>query len=165
MVLSGTNEVEFRFDPIFLPDSISNEPESHGFVVFSVKPKPGRILGDVFENTAFIYFDANAPIQTNTVQTTVTEITKTTLPPRGVSEMLQIIPNPVLGDFLTVRLENTGYEINTVRIFTLKGQKMLEQRLIGESTAVVSVKNLPPGSYWIEVISKGSRSSGIFIRM
>ncbi|AHJ95594.1 DUF7619 domain-containing protein [Hymenobacter swuensis] len=55
----------FTFDPIFLPDSASNEPASQGFVQFTVQPKAG--LPDLTEvrNHADIYFDYNLPVRTN----------------------------------------------------------------------------------------------------
>lgn len=56
--------LEFRFDPIVLPDSISDEPGSHGFVVFQIKPRAGLVAGDSIPNAAGIYFDYNAPVIT-----------------------------------------------------------------------------------------------------
>ena len=65
------NVVEFQFDNINLPDSTSDEPNSHGYVVFRIKPKSTTVFGNTIQNTANIYFDYNAPIITNTVQTFV----------------------------------------------------------------------------------------------
>jgi uncharacterized repeat protein (TIGR01451 family) len=58
--------VEFRFDNILLPDSTTNEPASHGFVQYAVKPQSGLSNATAINNTADIYFDANPPIVTNT---------------------------------------------------------------------------------------------------
>lgn len=58
--------VEFRFDNILLPDSTTNEPASHGFVQYAVKPQSGLSNATPINNTADIYFDANPPIVTNT---------------------------------------------------------------------------------------------------
>jgi hypothetical protein len=69
--LRGNGIIEFRFDGINLPDSLSDEPGSHGFVQFSVQPRTNQPLGLMTENTAFIYFDFNEPIITNTVTSTV----------------------------------------------------------------------------------------------
>src|SRR5690554_2905540 len=67
------NHVEFMFDNIHLPDSISNEQASHGFVAYKIKPKSDVQVGDVITGDAAIYFDFNAPIITNVVSTTVIE--------------------------------------------------------------------------------------------
>ena len=66
--------VEFYFENINLPDSTSNESESHGFVAFKIKPDLVS-LGDRIENTAEIYFDYNFPIITNTTETEIVELT------------------------------------------------------------------------------------------
>jgi uncharacterized repeat protein (TIGR01451 family) len=64
--LSGKGIVEWTFDNINLPDSTHNEPESHGFIQYRVKPNSTLAEGDTILNRSFIYFDYNAPIETNT---------------------------------------------------------------------------------------------------
>ena len=61
----------FKFPGINLVDSIHNEPGSHGYIVYRVKPLPTVQIGDVIKNTAAIYFDYNLPIYTKTEITTV----------------------------------------------------------------------------------------------
>lgn len=72
------NKVEFIFENIHLADSLSNEPESHGWIFFKIKPKSTFSLSDVVENTSYIYFDYNAPIITNTATTQLTRIASLT---------------------------------------------------------------------------------------
>ena len=62
---------EFLFPEIYLPDSTTNEPESHGFLKFSVQTLADVPVGDVINNTAAIYFDENPPIITNTTWHTI----------------------------------------------------------------------------------------------
>ena len=57
----------FNFPNINLPDSVNDEPHSHGYVQYRVKLKQGLALGTVIQNTAYIVFDFNAPVVTNTV--------------------------------------------------------------------------------------------------
>lgn len=77
--LSNTNKVEFIFENIQLPDSTSDEPASHGWIFYKIKPLSSSVLGDDFDATANIYFDFNPPIITNTfntevaVETTITD--------------------------------------------------------------------------------------------
>lgn len=52
------------FDPIVLPDSTADEPNSHGFVKFLITPFPGLESGDEIANVANIYFDFNDPVVT-----------------------------------------------------------------------------------------------------
>ena len=53
------------FDDILLPDSSTNEPASHGFFKFRVKPLPEYDYETNIPNQARIYFDFNDPILTN----------------------------------------------------------------------------------------------------
>lgn len=66
-----TRVVDFYFDNILLPDSGSNEPESHGYVTFSILPQADVELLDEINNTAEIFFDFNEPIITNTTWSTM----------------------------------------------------------------------------------------------
>ena len=59
----------FEFLNIQLPDSNVNEPLSHGYIKFRVKPLPTLGDGDMVNNRANIYFDYNAPVVTNTAVT------------------------------------------------------------------------------------------------
>ncbi|HRI60072.1 MAG TPA: SBBP repeat-containing protein, partial [Saprospiraceae bacterium] len=75
--LYGERILEVQFDPIVLPDSVSNEPASHGFVAFTVKSKQPLAEGDSVSNRAGIYFDYNAPVITNYAVMQVKTITST----------------------------------------------------------------------------------------
>lgn len=66
--------VEFLFKDIYLPDSLSNEPESHGFVHYSINPIVGLEELTKIKNTAHIIFDFNPPIITNTTENTMVEM-------------------------------------------------------------------------------------------
>ncbi|WP_273567185.1 DUF7619 domain-containing protein [Maribacter halichondriae] len=71
VLITDGNKVEFTFDGINLPDSSANEPASHGYVAFKIKPKSDIVIGDIINGTASIYFDFNPPIITNTVSTEI----------------------------------------------------------------------------------------------
>ena len=58
--------LEFRFPNIYLPDSTTDLEGSQGYLKYAIQLKDGVLPGDVVENTAFIYFDNNPPIITNT---------------------------------------------------------------------------------------------------
>ncbi|MFZ2897726.1 MAG: FG-GAP-like repeat-containing protein [Saprospiraceae bacterium] len=65
--LDAHGKLVFLFENILLPDSTTNEPESHGFVKFGILPHAGLPENTVISNDANIFFDANAPILTNAV--------------------------------------------------------------------------------------------------
>lgn len=63
--------VKFVFNNIMLPDSNSNEPASHGYVIYKIRTLPGVPVGEIITNTASIFFDDNPPIITNTTHHTI----------------------------------------------------------------------------------------------
>jgi hypothetical protein len=68
---SGEQVLRFQFSPIYLPDSNVNEPASNGFIEYSIAQVANLSNGTIINNSASIYFDYNAPIQTNTTLHTV----------------------------------------------------------------------------------------------
>ncbi len=66
------NRMLWSFNNINLLDSNRNEPKSHGYIVYRVKPINSLTLGQFIDNRAAIYFDFNLPVITNTERTTVT---------------------------------------------------------------------------------------------
>ena len=69
-ILNG-NVLRFTFKNIYLPDSTTNEPGSHGAISYSVTQHSNNVLGDVIHNTAAIFFDYAAPVITNTTVNTI----------------------------------------------------------------------------------------------
>ncbi len=63
--MSGRGVLTFTFQGINLPDSAHGD-SSRGFVMYTVHTKKNLPIGSQINNTAFIYFDANTPIVTNT---------------------------------------------------------------------------------------------------
>ncbi|MFK7757756.1 MAG: FG-GAP-like repeat-containing protein [Flavobacteriales bacterium] len=68
-----TRVIDFFYEDIQLPDSVNNEPESHGFVSYAITPYTDLAVGTELNNTAYIYFDNNPPIITNTTWNTIHE--------------------------------------------------------------------------------------------
>ncbi|WP_116106995.1 T9SS type A sorting domain-containing protein [Lewinella sp. IMCC34191] len=65
--------LEVLYKNILLVDSLTNEPESHGFFTFEILAREGLDEFTAIENTAGIYFDFNRPVITNTVKSTLVE--------------------------------------------------------------------------------------------
>jgi hypothetical protein len=72
------NKLSWSFANIKLVDSVRNEPTSHGYIVYSIKPKPALQTGDSISNSASIYFDFNPGVKTNTA---ITRMVSVPLPP------------------------------------------------------------------------------------
>jgi uncharacterized repeat protein (TIGR01451 family) len=95
-VLPG-NVLKFRFDAINLPDSMSNEPQSHGYIIFEVKPNASLLNGTTIHNNAEIYFDFNPPVYTNAVVNTINDgVTNTSTSISGIT--------------ITANLSGTNYQ-------------------------------------------------------
>ncbi|MBI5538824.1 MAG: T9SS type A sorting domain-containing protein [Bacteroidia bacterium] len=100
--------VDFVFNNIQLPDSGINQAGSNGYVSYKVKPENTLGIGDEVQNTAYIYFDFNQPVMTNTVSTMIEEIQFVTYS-KFYDNVLNVWPNPSKGDFmLACNLNNNG---------------------------------------------------------
>ena len=84
VTLTG-NVLAWAFNDILLPHSAINEPASHGYIAYRIKPLSSVAIGDTIHNTASIYFDFNLPVRTNKVSTVVAQAppTITSLNPAG----------------------------------------------------------------------------------
>ncbi|MCS6934285.1 MAG: T9SS type A sorting domain-containing protein [Chitinophagales bacterium] len=87
------NEVYFKFNNIMLPDSMSDEPNSHGFIKFAINSINGLPVGHIISDDAAIYFDYNAPVITN--DAAVEMITISALDEVSSLPRVVIAPNPM----------------------------------------------------------------------
>ena len=71
LVINNGYKLLWTFNDIQLVDSNTNEPASHGYIVYRVKPKPTVSIGNIITNRASIRFDYNLPVKTNTDSCTV----------------------------------------------------------------------------------------------
>jgi uncharacterized repeat protein (TIGR01451 family) len=70
-ITQEADKLAFEFINILLPDSNVNEPKSHGFIRFRVKPVSTVPVNTLIPNEADIYFDYNAPVLTNIANTLI----------------------------------------------------------------------------------------------
>lgn len=63
--------IAWVFNDIKLLDSFSNEPASHGYISYRIKPKVPIAIGSVISNRAAVYFDFNPAVLTNNQLTKV----------------------------------------------------------------------------------------------
>lgn len=150
----GNGVYRFEFPQIWLADSTTNEPMSHGHFVYSIKELPGNGVGTQIENTAYIYFDWNEPIITNTTLLTNTDL-------QGVDETSMdktiIYPNPT-SDQLTISSLET---ISTYKIIDNLG------RIIDKAnytTPSISVEQLAKGNYTLLLTTPKGVIAQRFIR-
>ena len=156
--LNGEGILKFIFDPILLPDSTTNEPESHGFVKFHIAQTDNNPLGTVIENTAFIYFDFNPPVQTNTTFHTIEDFWlligdvpthESGQPTVNVS----VFPNPCYQS-ATILIKDYMSPLLTFQLFDING-KILDQKIMVNGQTQVERKEWPPGIYFFNIMDHG----------
>lgn len=144
------NVVKFNFSNIFLEDSLSNEAESHGYVRYTIAPVSGLNPGDQITNTAYIYFDFNSPIVTNTTLNTIEFLT-------GIAEMsdyqLGVFPNPT-NNLVNIVFEDKLSTELSLRIMNVAGQVVYVEETTnfnGKYSKMINLNTMPQGIYLLEI--------------
>lgn len=143
------------FENINLPDSTSDEPNSHGFITFTMVPDASLMLGESVGNTANIYFDFNEPVITNEAVFTV-DATANVVVRDGAD--VSIWPNPV-EDLLTI---NASDGIDAIEITDVTGRVVMREQTVGTQTSI-DVVRLAKGSYTLRFVD-GSMRSVAFVK-
>lgn len=138
--------LSFNFSNIHLADSFHNEPASHGFIRYAIKPSTSSI-GTVLENTAFIYFDFNAAVVTNT---THNEINRSVL---GLNEMstndVHVYPNPST-DIICISAKTTSDIKFDAKLSDMSGKVVVLDSNVS-LPHYMSVQSLAAGVYMLSI--------------
>lgn len=145
---NGGYDKKFEFTNIFLPDSITDEPNSHGHITFTISPKADISPEYIIDNNASIYFDFNPAILTNTVSRIMVD----SFPVNSLVEIgnldVEYYPNP------TSNLINFSQQVSKVTFFDLTGREVKS----AVEVAQLDVSDLEEGTY-LMVLSDGKNSS------
>lgn len=152
--LDGNGVAHFIFENIMLPDSNVNEPASHGYAKFAIKPRADAPLDARIENTAAIYFDQNQAVYTNTTYHVLQEnfITVGSWEPQKPEIQIVASPNPFSE---STRLTLKGFDENvalTLQVFDLRG-RMLREVEGDRSGFLLQKADLQAGIYGFRVVS------------
>ncbi|AWI24585.1 DUF7619 domain-containing protein [Flavobacterium pallidum] len=146
-LLRTGNHLTWEFTNIDLPAAANNEEESHGYVAFKVKPKPGYVIGDVISNEASIYFDSNPAIVTNTVQTQVSAPLST----EEYSDLNVVLyPNPT-NTLVNINLHHTTEILDQVTLYDVLGKAVKQVKASHPGQIAVDVSGLAKGVYMVEI--------------
>lgn len=135
--IQNGNEVNFIFDNIHLPDSSTNEPLSHGFIAYKIKPNASLSLGSVIPNQADIFFDFNEAIQTNTAMTTIVAIISVE---ENSLQPWSIYPIPTTGHLFV----SSKFKIDEIMIYNQMGQLLA----INTNENSIDISHLSNGLYF-----------------
>lgn len=136
VTIHNGSEVSFHFDNINLADSTNDEPNSHGFIAYKIKPLNNVVLGDIIHNTASIYFDFNPAVVTNTAATTFVDTLSVI---DFEADTVSVYPNPTNGILNIV----SKVSIETIELFNQLGQLVLS----GKNGSMIDVSSLSQGVY------------------
>jgi uncharacterized repeat protein (TIGR01451 family) len=154
------NALTVKFPNIMLADSTSSVDSSKGFIQYRIKPKANRLAGTVVYNTAYIYFDYNAPIITNTT----TNIFKAIV---GINEnkldaLLSIYPNPAANTITvnTKQLENNF----TIHIYDITGRLVKSEKENATKETAIDISAIENGIYFLTVTDGKQTSTKKFLK-
>ncbi len=143
--------LEWSFPNILLVDSNRNEPASHGFIAYRIKPKPTLAVGDTVLNRAHIFFDYNLPVTTNDEQTVLrnTLVTSVIDLNNSVGSLL-IYPNPSKS-MVTVIRKGRINGVTDLRITDINGRLVYAANfgkiVSNEFNRQVDIAGFPAGFY------------------
>jgi uncharacterized repeat protein (TIGR01451 family) len=158
--LRDAGTLKFYFMNILLPDSNINEPRSHGFVGFRIRPRLPLLPGDEITNIANIYFDFNPPVIT---EPSVLVATTGTVVEQVGAGALSIQPNPTDG-LVVVRMSGDDLSPGMLRVCSMDGRVVMEQRMTGPEVRL-DVQGLANGAYVLELLNdNGRRSVARFVK-
>lgn len=156
-----------EFDQINLPDSISNEPESHGYFSFAIQRNSHGGNYTNCLNSAAIFFDFNHPIITNTtvsrvISPVVVSVNESTFYSQDKNKLL-FMPNPS-GMNCMISTNQLLKGSGIIKIYHSNGGFVRQiQTHDLESDFQLDTSDLPNGMYIITAHGKEGSLSGKLI--
>jgi len=150
----GNGILRFEFNNIWLPDSSVSQELSQGHIIFRIRENIDNALFSEITNTAYIFFDWNEAIITNTTF--------------NINEVIAFIgeenafdveayPNPMLNE-LTLKVEGQfNYEIHD-----LTGRKLMQGMGVGQTS--ISTEALATGTYLLSVYVNGAKQTAVLLK-
>lgn len=139
IIISGRT-ISYKFMNIMLPDSTTDEPNSHGFISYMINALPEVPVNTEITDFANIYFDFNEPILTDdAVVLMVAPIGMASIKEEGFS----VFPNPV-ADILEFNTQ--AFSSGSFKIVNALGQTLIHESF-SNGKGNLSVANLPKGLY------------------
>ena len=139
-----SREIVFCFNGIQLQPSQDNLEASQGYVSYSIEEQPNLPLNSVIENTAYIYFDFNPPIITNTTFNINGFVGLEDLEQQEIT----VYPNPTNSCFSI-----KGIEQGTAAVYSISGKMIMQQAF--DAQTQFNLSEMEPGIYLVQVEGKG----------
>ncbi|MFN0200339.1 MAG: T9SS type A sorting domain-containing protein [Bacteroidia bacterium] len=147
------NVLQFYFENIMLADSFSNEPESHGYVVFKIKTKNTLPQNASISNKVEIYFDYNLPVITNLETTTFTDLVG--IEDNTQTAHFQCYPNPAQTTLTIETPKLTHFSLvnmmgETLRTFEIEGKENIDIAALPQGIYVLKAKEGGAGIVFVK---------------
>jgi uncharacterized repeat protein (TIGR01451 family) len=152
------SDVVFNFPDINLPDSLTNDSASRGYIQYKIKLKDNLPVGTEIYNTANIYFSVNSPSVTNITINTI--VPDTTVGIRNLnSEPLPVnlYPNPAR-EYTTVSVSDNLLG-SWLELSDAVGRNILRMQ-INTSRLRLQTGGLAKGVYFIRIV-KSNKSETV----
>jgi uncharacterized repeat protein (TIGR01451 family) len=154
LTIENNNKLTCTFSNIHLPDSNKNEPASHGFITYRIKPKGNVTTGDTIKNSASIYFDYNLPVQTNIHNTIIKNNLLTSIPYTSATNTnFKVFPNPA-DELIHLAIKQKGKGWAYLSVIDMKGTEVIKKELgfiylTNGFTTSLNLKAMASGAYTV----------------
>ncbi|WP_179334678.1 DUF7619 domain-containing protein [Winogradskyella costae] len=148
------DNLTWNFYNINLADETTDEPNSHGFVYYKIKPLAGYEIGDIVPNTAGVVFDFNAPVITNTFNTEF--VAALNLAENNLNSQYLLYPNPSK-DVVNLSFSSEQSSIE-VTVLDILGKSVLTKKEQHVSTLALNISSLEDGVYFVNVKDNNGHS-------
>ena len=155
----NNNILKFNFDNILLPDSNIDEASSHGYILFRISGSSSNVDPTPVNNTAYIYFDQNAPVVTNTTMRTFSNNLVSGIRDVKRSIDFSIQPMPVT-DHARVIINSNETGNHEILIYDLLGKKnFIADKFVGIEY-LLNTEKLSKGVYIVQITNVKTSESG-----
>ncbi len=150
----------FDFNNINLPDSNSNEAASHGFVRYRIKADTNLTAGNAIKNTAYIYFDSNPAVVTNTTVNNVVDL-PTNMSALAKGPDILVFPNPAKNE---LRIRNAALKTQQAELSILNALGQTVYTATINTHKPIDISSLEKGFYFVKLTNKNGVWSGRFVK-
>lgn len=152
------NKITFTLENVFLPPTSVDSDRSQGYVTFSILPKKGLKEDTKIKNSAFIAFDDENLLKTNTVVNTIQSKEQ-----EQEMTVVYLYPNPV-NDVASIRLEHrkgmeyTRKKIIKAEVIDVNGVLILEKNFSPSEEVKINLPLEIKGYYLLKVTDSDNKA-------
>ena len=145
LVKQENGKLIWYFDNIHLTPKTESEELSQGYITYTIPLKKQLPEGTQLKNTAYIYFDKNPAIITNTTVNTLKSKSKVIVNQNDASNF-----NAYFNE--SGQLQVTSDEtIQQIRVFGIDGKLLIEKPIQNQKQAQIQIPNPSKGIYLIQI--------------